>query len=364
MMRTLLITLIAFTTCVNAAPEKTEVPMTDNAWHRGEVGQFGQYLGRDSAILGGGVYAAKNTEMLNGRIEVDIAMHGQRGFVGIVFRHQSDTNYELVYLRPHKSGLPDALQYTPVLNGLSAWQLYSNEGFTAAAELNHNRWVHVMVIVEGNQARVFIDDRLEPALVVNDLKGGLGAGAVGIWGTNVAHFSNFSYTAAEDGDIQEASAATADVPANAITEWQISAVYERSGQSDTEVPADVIWQTVSVESGGLLNISRYRSKISNDARLDPASNKDLVFARTIVRSNGEAHRKLRFGYSDDVTVLLNGQPLYAGKSGFSHRYPGSLGILGLENDAIYLQLNPGDNELVFAVSEVFGGWGLAATLDR
>ena len=32
-------------------------------------------------------------------------------------------------MRPHQVGNPDAIQYTPVFNGLSAWQLYHGDGF-------------------------------------------------------------------------------------------------------------------------------------------------------------------------------------------------------------------------------------------
>jgi len=35
-----------------------------------------------------------------------------------------DAWFEHFYIRPHQSGNPDANQYTPVFNGVSAWQLY------------------------------------------------------------------------------------------------------------------------------------------------------------------------------------------------------------------------------------------------
>lgn len=35
----------------------------------------------------------------------------------------------------------------------------------------------------------------------------------------------------------------------------------------------------------------------------------------------------------------------------------------VENDAVFLPLAKGRNELVFAVAEYFGGWGLIARLD-
>jgi hypothetical protein len=44
------------------------------------------------------------------------------------------------------------------------------------------------------------------------------------------------------------------------------------------------------------------------------------------------------------------------------RQPGFLGLLDLESDAVYLPLKKGDNELVLAVTEFFGGWGFMCKL--
>ena len=53
------------------------------------------------------------------------------------------------------------------------------------------------IAVEGKQARLFLDEKKQPALVVNDLKLGSGQrGGVGIWiesGT-IAHFRNLHVT--------------------------------------------------------------------------------------------------------------------------------------------------------------------------
>ncbi len=35
----------------------------------------------------------------------------------------------------------------------------------------------------------------------------------------------------------------------------------------------------------------------------------------------------------------------------------------IDNDAVYLPLQRGENELVVAVAESFGGWGLIARFD-
>ncbi len=40
----------------------------------------------------------------------------------------------------------------------------------------------------------------------------------------------------------------------------------------------------------------------------------------------------------------------------------SLGIINAENDAVYLPLKKGSNELMLAVSELGGGWGFVCRL--
>jgi len=114
------------------------------------------------------------------------------------------------------------------------------------------------------------------------------------------------------------------------------------------------WLSVQAEPDGLLNIARYR------AMAGPLS---LVVARTVIHADRNEVRRLVFGYSDDVTIFLNGRPLFAARNGLSARYSTDLGLM-TPDDAVYLQLRPGDNELLFAVAETFGGWGLEARLEQ
>ena len=317
-----------------------------------------QYLGRDATVLYGGPFALKDVDLKDGRMEVDIAMHGQRGFVGLVFRYQSNDDFELVYLRPHKSLLPDAIQYAPSFNGLTTWQLYS-EGYMAAAEMPHNRWVHLVIEFAGKTAKIYMDDRREPVLTITNLKHGESSGSVGLWGRNVAHFSNFKYTAL-DNEVKIVKSNPGPINKNVLTDWQISQVYEAAVQPATQIPDNIRWQDVYVESPGFVNVSRTHAKIARESRIDKTKGKDIVFARTTIKSAANVVRKLRFGYSDEILIYLNGEPVYEGFSAFSFRYPFALGILDSKNDAVYLPLRQGDNELVFAVSEIFGGWGFMA----
>jgi hypothetical protein len=95
-----------------------------------------EYQGRKCLLLDGGAAILKDFEMRDGVIDVDVATPAKRGFVGFDFRLDKDgTSYEEAYLRQHKSGLPDAMQYTPVLNTGRNWQIYNGPGFTGAVGL-------------------------------------------------------------------------------------------------------------------------------------------------------------------------------------------------------------------------------------
>jgi hypothetical protein len=65
-----------------------------------------------------------------------------------------------------------------------------------------------------------------------------------------------------------------------------------------------------------------------------------------------------------VRVYLNGRLLYSGNDTFlsrDYRFLGSIGYF----DALYLPLRQGENELLMAVSEDQGGWGVQAKIaDR
>ena len=69
------------------------------------------------------------------------------------------------------------------------------------------------------------------------------------------------------------------------------------------------------------------------------------------------------GTSDEVSIFLNGRILFRGRSAQYFRDPAFLGIVSPEDDAVYLPLKKGSNELVLAVSELGGGWGFIARLD-
>jgi hypothetical protein len=331
-------------------------------------------LGRDCLALDGGAAAVKDFAMRDGVVDVDVATPAARGFFGIQFRISADgANGEWVYLRRHKSGLPDAMQYTPVLNTGLNWQLYSGPGFTGAVEIPRDAWFHLRLEVEGAQAKLFVADMETPALVMPDLKSGIQKGEVALASlTGATCFADFRVRTTPDAAWQRHFP---PMPAGTLVRWSLSPSFDALARNLERAPspADIAamrWQEVEAEPPGLVVINRYRESphprvsFANDPskRLEPQPGMRVVYARTTIESDRDRTKKLSLGYSDDVSVFLNGTILYRGRSAQNFRDPGFLGIVDAENDAVYLPLKKGTNELVLAVSELGGGWGFVARL--
>lgn len=316
-----------------------------------QVDHLGQKALMGSAVL-------KDVEFENGVIEFDVAFQGSRTFAGVMFHMKSLTDYEDFYLRPHKTGFPDALQYTPVFNGLSAWQLYNGQGYTALAAIPHKQWVHVRLEVKGSQARVFLDGAAKPALVINHLKHGAVKGGLGLKGPagGLAHFANFSYHA--DDTLEFPPPHPISPPEGIITRWEISPTYKLT-QIDRETAPGLQnlkgleWRAVESEETGLLNISRFISRLGQEP--------DCVLIRKTILAEKAEIKKFVFGYSDEVSLFLNDRILFRGKAQFRLRDAHFQGVVGL-HDAVFLPLEKGENQLILMVTESFGGWGIMGQL--
>ncbi len=317
-------------------------------------GKAGEYLGRPAFM---GTALLPDAAFGNGVIEFDVAATGARSYPGVAFRTMTDGSWERVYLRPHRAGAtavplyPDVVQYVTAWNRADSWQLYNGDGFTAGAPIPLGRWFHVRLEVKGTQARVFLDGSETPALRIPHLLHGDRLGGLALMGPadGSAWFSRFSYRA--DDALSFAPAPLRDLPAGAVTRWEISQPFKLM-QTDLEAcPAGRLeWQPLVADDTGLVDISR----------LVPRSpgGPDLVYARTAVRAEKDGPRRFDLGYSDVVRVFVNGKLVYGGNSVYGSRDPSFLGILGY-NDTLTLPLRQGENEVILAVGEFMGGWGLA-----
>ena len=355
-------------------PQKLSIPTDSPRWELQEQAKVTEYQGRKCLFLNGGAAILKDFEMRDGVIDVDVATPASRGFFGMQFRLDKDgANGEWVYLRQHKSGYPDAMQYTPVLNTGANWQIYNGPGFTGAVDIPKDVWFHLRLEVIGAQARLFVKDMDKPALGMNDLKSGIQKGQVALHVvTGATYFSNFEIQTTPDATWERH---VPPMPPGTLTKWSLSPSYDALARNP-ELPlpssesASIHWQNVEAEPPGFVVIYRYREAphlrvtFANDfsKRLEPQPGTKVVYARTSIDSDRNQLKKLYLGYSDEVSVVLNGKILFRGRSAQNFRDPGFLGIVNPENDTIYLPLKKGSNELVLAVSELGGGWGFVCRL--
>ena len=341
------------------------IPFSNDKWDLSRA-EVVRHLGRE-ALKGMAVLQVEDFD--NGTIEFDLALTGQRSYPGIAFRIQGVGNYENFYFRPHHNGLySDVLQYTPVFNGVTGWQLYSGEGFTAAADLPLNRWFHVRLEITAGNLRVYLDDQEKPALIVPSLKRSGVKGGIALMGpqNGSAFFSRFAMTrSVEDFTVSEIEPTAKQTT---LMDWELSRPISAQALKIDESRFDLRkfrypgftaifragWQGVKAEASGLVDVARH---VNRNRQISEA-----VYARTFIQSESKRTVELQFGYSDEISIFLNGHKLYYGNSAYKSRDPSFAGIIGF-HDSVFLTLEKGCNELFIILKEKFGGWGFMCRTD-
>jgi hypothetical protein len=341
------------------------IPFDSDRWEINGEYKTETYLGQECLLLQKGTTATlKDTVFSDGIIEFDIAFPKLRGFTGVCFRMIDPGNYEEFYMRPHQSGNPDANQYTPVFNGLPAWQLYySGTGFGTPTKYPDNEWMHVKIIVSGENALIYLKDMNKPALSLKLLhKVKKGKVALRIPDLPIPGFySRFANFSVSDNSVPITIAPQniGQAEKGTIMSWAISYPIEEQKLAGkfflTKADKDSLkWSALSADSSGIVNVSRlhYKNKKNN-----------TVFAKILVDSEKEQIKKFSFGYSDRIRLFFNDKLFYSGNNTYrtrDYRYLGSIGYF----DEVYFSLKAGRNEIIMAVSESFGGWGIMAKFEN
>ncbi|HOW43806.1 MAG TPA: hypothetical protein PK919_01405 [Candidatus Aminicenantes bacterium] len=352
----LLASMLLATAAVSAA-EDGAAAFTPDHWDLGQA-KVVEHLGRTALM---GTAFLKEVSLRNGVIEVDVATTARsRSYPGVLFRVQDAGNYERVYVRPHRSPFyDDVVQYGPVFNGADSWQLYNGPGLTAALDVLPDCWNHLRIVVSGSQAQVFWNDLPEPVLAIDELARGESAGGIGLSGPldSSAFFSNVRWT--PDDGLALPPPAPREPMHGILAGWEVSAPFPAIGVDFSRYPGERItaaaWKPVTADRRGMVDVSRYYSRRSRAT--------DCVLARTTLAAEADSLLEVDFGYSDIVTVFLNGQPLYSGSAAYQSRDRSFLGIVGY-NDGLYLPLRKGDNELLLLLGETMGGWGFCFRRGR
>ena len=113
-----------------------------------------------------------------------------RGFIGVAFRISEDNSkFECLYLRPTNGRADQQLRRNRSIQYFSfpdfKFERLRREAsgeYESYADMGLNEWIDVKIEVKGAQAKLFVNGRQQPALIVNDLKHGPDAsGAIGLW---------------------------------------------------------------------------------------------------------------------------------------------------------------------------------------
>lgn len=355
--------LLIFFSCIytqSSGQEKVDVPFDETHWNiDSEDYKFETYNGAQSLSLPKGFAELKGVDFHNGIIEFNIAFPQGRGFPGINFRVQDTENSEEFYIRPHQSGNPDANQYTPIFNGLAGWQLYYGEGHAAPIKYKFDDWNHVKLIISGTTGEVYINDMENPLFQIYELKHGDISGPILLKGDANSHYANFSYTLTDDPELKLPAKELPSMEPNVITNFHVSnavedaAIIAKSSLDTKELP-DLSWTDLTCEFTGNINIARAAKR---------EEKKNTALVKISLSSETDQVKRLEFGYSDIAQVFVNGKAVYLGNNTFrsrDYRYLGTVGYF----DSVFLELKKGDNEIIIAVMEGFGGWGMRARFDN
>ena len=328
------------------------IPFDSGRWDWGGAEPTpARHRGRDCVRLESPLATVAGLEPVDGTIELELAVGPERAFPGVVWRVQGGS-YESFFVRPHQVGKPDAIQYTPAFNGISAWQLYHGTGFWSPISFPLDEWFRIRVVFAEARADMYVADMDEPALQVRELKLPVGPGRIGVAAAGASvYVAGFSY---DPGGTLTPEPPPLPAVEGIVPAWRVSDAFPEAGVAgealDPALLAARTWTPLSADPSGLADLARVNG-IHGD--------RNTALARTLIRSDRARSVRVDFGFSDRAVVYLGGRALYRGNAGYrtrDYRFLGSIGYW----DAVYLPLEEGDNELVVAVSEDFGGWGVQA----
>ncbi len=345
--------------CQTLANAQQIVPFNSDRWKFATKDySLVNYEGKEAVLLRKNSAVLEGVDFENGIIEYDMAFPQGRAFIGLLFRIADEKNYEEFYIRSHQSGNPDANQYTPVFGSNAAWQLYYGEGYGVPANYEFNKWMHFKLVISGQYMEVYIQDMETPKLFA-ELKRAPVRGNIGIQNSiNESYFANITITPDDNVKLKGKPKPVQPMAAGTIEKWSVSNAFaEKDIVSITnlkDLSLKTQYKVYPTETTGTLNIS---------ATADLGEQTNTVLARLIIDSDREQLKKISFGFSDRVKVFVNNVALYTGEDNFLSRDYRFLGTIGYF-DSIFLPLRKGRNEIHFAISENFGGWGIKAKLEN
>ena len=140
-----------------------------------------------------GLVWVKDMVFSNGTIQLDVRGKDelQRSFIGLAFHGQNDSTFDAVYFRPFNFHAKDsvrrihAVQY--VSHPVYTWKKLRDDKTTNAQfekEISNapdpNGWFHIKILVKDKIVKVFVNDRQDPVLMVQQLSN-FSSGKIGLF---------------------------------------------------------------------------------------------------------------------------------------------------------------------------------------
>lgn len=298
----------------------------------------------------------------NGIIEFELNATHERAFFYVYFRKQSDAESEVVYIRTHKPNAPDTLQYSPVYQGKSAWQIYHGERGTAPASLPRDTWVKVKLAVLGDRLSVWVGENTEPNIKDMALTGIDKPGSISFRGfiprgslaNHTAMVRNIKIQRLES--MERTSSTELGLEEDAITHFSVSPAFEVNSKSSPQIPDNILnkdWQTVAADHHGVIELLKHRT-------IPEGTRQWAVAADVVLNVQAATQCQVDFGFSDAITLLLNDKPVFFADASYRYSDNRQQGVMHAQQMTVFLDLKAGENKLRTIIADSFGGWGLQA----
>ena len=348
---------IAIFLCSFSLQAQSVVICSNLDWHL--MGQSKKEVYKEKKCLNTtkGVALAQELTFQNGTIEFAMCIQEERGFAGIRFHGDGEGNTEEFYIRKHQSGNPDAMQYTPVYNGIAGWQLYYGDGYSTSKAYDFDTWFKVKLVISGTRGEVYIDDMETPVLLIHELKMGERSGKIAFYGP--ARFADFKITPDDSPEMRGKFKEIEKAGEEVIQKYQVSSPVDvQSVFNEPKLPDDFLekltFKEYPTEADGLINLAQVGAKTKTE---------NTIVLKIDIEVEHDILKPLNFGFSDVAKIFVNTKAAWIGADIYRSRDYRFLGTIGYF-DTVYLDLKKGQNEVIILVAENFGGWGFKARFDN
>lgn len=334
----------------------------------------------DGIAIVRGIACRADLALDDGIIEFELAP-SSNGFAGIAFRMSSPADYEIIYFRQGAEGRWAGVQYQPVYEGETTWQLYPGDGYEAdlpaRVATTADGWTKVRLVIAGRRADLYVGNETTPALRVRELKRTTARGPIALWAATSQKVTSATATIRAlrvrplDG-VTLAPAAPDTASPGQLTRWRVS---QRFAAPDSVAFAETLsseprraaheGRLATAEPSGLVSLTAFVGNPAGPQRTNVfgGAGWGVAYANVTLHSNRAQMRRLSLSYSEAVGVYLDGALVYVGDNRYEVRAKGQLGVVGREGETVPLHLHPGDNDIVLAIVDKAFGWGFRGRLD-